>query len=405
MARVTHVVVASVLMLCAALGAQEISKEEEKALRDDARRTVLIPFSAAAKTKELKLSSEATKFIDIWFDYCRNKFAARAKPSEQMSGTAHESFEATDSGIKLTIGFVVVTLETAAVPAKELPMLLDTLMAAKCAESVKTDGDDPALLRLWSVMLAENVAAAATASAKKLPFDAKAFDAARNAAAKRILESFDSAEPMREEWEKPGTLRCARAHYLNALIALIGPAAAKDIKRIHQSAVSAGRAVEVRTAAAALIRVGGKESDEFVAAELQSDDKDRIAQALIGVRPGVPVAVLDRIAAILGATSDEGVESLIFSALESAARGPAATRKRAIEILVSAFTGATDDSATKYQSAFALLRAKSDDPQPRAFLTDLCAKLKKDDPSDFRIVAIEEALKAAAASGSSPAPK
>ena len=94
--------------------------------RIEAKKTILIPWSKDAKTSELGLSPEATKMLDLWLDYGRNKYGKRAKPSPAFTGVPHEVWKCEKGTIELQCNFVSLVIDSAIIPISDSTKIVNS---------------------------------------------------------------------------------------------------------------------------------------------------------------------------------------------------------------------------------------------------------------------------------------
>ena len=126
--------------------------------RAEAKTTILIPWSKAAKTAELKMSPEATKMMDLWLDYGRNKFGGRAKPSAGFRGVPHEVWRCQDGKIFLSCNFVSLVIDSAEISINDSTSIISILSSDEFLTKIKVEGDEDTLLYIWALMLSRKIA-------------------------------------------------------------------------------------------------------------------------------------------------------------------------------------------------------------------------------------------------------
>ncbi|MCZ7647993.1 MAG: hypothetical protein M5U26_22500 [Planctomycetota bacterium] len=106
-----------------------------------------VRFSANAKTASLKLNADAAAYIDLLFDYYRNR-EALAKPDHPLHhrGTWHCENKAAAEGVTFSVKYVVAEIAAAKLSFASVPALLKAALEPDFAEAVKTGADNTATL-------------------------------------------------------------------------------------------------------------------------------------------------------------------------------------------------------------------------------------------------------------------
>ncbi len=345
-----------------ALWAAEYDQNSPEAVqgREEARQTILVPWSESAHTADLKLSKEATHLIDLWLDFCRNKYGERARPSEHFRGVPHDVWEARDGGIGFQACFVNLQIDTARVPLAESPALLSALFSEEFTERVTVDGDVPEFLRMWSMILACEITSRTQQMLSEgvRPTDAeawqKAWDAAKAKALGSLLQGFDDTppcEPLEDYLEK--TITSKRRVWLKAVAAL----SAAEAKKLRDRLVTSGNPEDIGAATTALLGARGPEAEDFLVAELKSDDPKRVSKACQAVKPDCGGPVLDALGDLVLKQEAQALDRL----------GRARDVRKSREVLKRCFKQAPD-APGKFGIAWRLTLMGETDPAVTAAL-------------------------------------
>ncbi|MCC6575367.1 MAG: hypothetical protein IT462_16445 [Planctomycetes bacterium] len=358
--------------------------DKDAAAREEARATIMFPWSETAKTADLKLPADGTKFINLWLDYCRNTSARRAKPSKKFMGNAHliweHSLDAKNvATLKFHADFVHLQIDSASLPLSGVPALFKALLSDKFAAAVKVDDDDDDQLRRWAIGLATATAQQAekALSDKAAGLKADAWKSAKSTVLEAVKTEWANTSPTGDNWGFPGTPEAARGDLMLAISVLGGDETGPLLKKILEAAREEESKVDISVATRLLAQSNTKEGREFVAAELESEDDERVQ----GIMPYVPTdcdeKTLACVVAKLKAAEDRNMKGSCVSTLERIGKSKTIGASARKELL--AYFKATDDDYGKVCAACGLLRQGEKDPAPRAFLEKYYESL---DPND-----------------------
>ncbi|MFA4987488.1 MAG: hypothetical protein WC712_12975 [Candidatus Brocadiia bacterium] len=392
---------ALVLALCLPFAAPLFAEENDDAAREEAKKTIMYPWSKDAHTADLKLGPEATKMVDLYLDRCRNDYARRAKPSEMFMGNAHEIWETKDGVIDFHVDFVVLVIDRAPLPIAMAPVVASAFLAKDFVEKVKVEGDKDELLRLWGLMLASEVADIADAYTGRPEYaefvkkggkalDKEARAKAWQAAFDFLVAGFDATKPITDQYPMPGSIESERFTFLSAIRIFGGEKAVPELKKIYEKRAKAGK-TEILAIAQAIAKCPGKEAEQFMVGELDSGEPDRINNVIYIIPLTASKAIVEKIGKLLMDTEDRNLQSNCISILERLSGKDAAQADVAAGILIKAF--AEFEEGAKYSIACSLIRSGKYTPEVVAFMRELLKSLEEDDPNDNRIPYIKEMLK------------
>jgi len=358
----------------------EDGADPDAALRAEARSSVLIPWSEAAKTADLHLSEPATAFLDLWLDFCRSKHARRTHPNPRFQGSVHAEWEVAETTLRLKAAFVNLEIARAALDAADGPPVIEAVVSPGFAKAVRVEGDDDRWLRLWGVMLATEVATRGGDA-----WTGEAMTRALGTLRAWLVKTFDATAPVGDGTVRRGSLESEREIWLLALRATGCPGAAGVLRDLHAKLRAAGRERGAQVAAGILAACPGEVAEAFVLEELASGDWERQRVVLSSVGKDATPALIERIEALArGVESDERAQ-LAFAALHRAAGPQSAHRAEAVAVLQRLLEELPDDSERKVMAAMALVQCERADGKVVCCLRELVEKLEAEGAPAGRI--------------------
>ena len=376
-------------------------QESDKEAREEARRTILIPFSKDAGTSALKLSEDCVKMVNLWLDFGRNKYAGRAKPSRRFQGVAHPELKVADNKITFRASFTSLCIDSASIPVCELPVIIGLLNMDKYLEKVKVPGDTDEYLTLWTVMLATDLMRVANPYLQSKeyavfvknggkPLNADLLAKQAELLTKQLIDGFFVLPPTPERAPRTGLMGSQRGVWLKAIAALGGEKAGARLKKILAGLLKEGNKADIRNAGIALAGTNGREAEEYILGGLKSEDVAYMLTVLSCIPPHCSEKVVQAVIPLLDSDNKRLVDGALW-ALMRIAGSDSSNRAMAVNVLVKKFKSM--EGGQRYRIAMGLVRNGCKDETVINYLKELLAKLKADKPNDFKIQFIEQALK------------
>ena len=378
--------------------APALAAEIDKKAQAEARRTIMIPWSKDAKTSKLKLK-DATRLVDLYLDFCRNRHQKRGKTGERFRLYASSSWSCDGKKVTFHVTGAGIEIENASIKVSKASKFLDSCFNNKFTEHVKVNNDDVDLLGIWASMLASEVAKEIDlyfADGGKGAPSKKSWGKSKERALKSLESAYKKSSPLKSQYTAAGKKGGERKALLEA-IRIMAPAdkAGKLIKGYYDDLNKEGLPVDASVAAASLVRCTGKEAIDYALSELkQTNDIPRMNKIMFALEAGCDSKILDRIIELLEKkNNDTQQRQNCIACMSRIAKGKAKSGKTALDGLLKFFKSATDKEAQlKYDSATALLRLKCKDEAPQSYIKELLAKLEKDSPTDKRIAYLKKLI-------------
>jgi hypothetical protein len=363
------------LVLAALLSATALAQggAEQAGLLEEARRTVMIPHSKGASTADLKLSADATRLVDAYLDYCRNRWQRRSQASPRFRGTPHSVWGRDGDRVTYSVRFTNLHIVDASVPVAEAAGVLRALRAPGYRNAVRVEGDEDELLDLWAVALsgrfAEQVEGAVRAGARGL--DRALWKQACEAAATPLVEGWAETPPMKEVYPRGIHPSGRRKVYLDAIRVLAQERSGAILKQIHEELAKGDNPVDTKIAALALAAAQGEAANAFVLAELASGDPGRQRVVLRSIGPHAGPEVLAATNDLLAKSGKDAALTMIaLGALRRTAEPGSPQAATARGLLLAYARGLPERSVHRPGVVLALAATAAGDEQVLAFLRE-----------------------------------
>jgi hypothetical protein len=355
-------------------------ERDDKARREEARRSVMIPWSWSARTADLGLSEAANELINVWMDFCRNKWQRRARRSRIFVGTPHEIWTWDEKRLALTVSFGNLEIVKAGFALKEAPRLLRACVDQNFVSAVRVDGDEEALLRLWGVVLATKVAAATEAALRLRAQEPhpKLWIAAKVKALEVLIEGFGNTRPTKEAYTRGPMMGAQRKLWLDAIQVIAAEKSGADLRMLYENMKQEGNPLDIEIAGKALAGAQGKEAEEYALAELASGDLQRQSRVILAIGPNVSAAVLTKLHALLKASDNRSLVLAGAVALQRAAERGSRTVDEARGLLLSLARELPVGGDKRTTVANLLVPLAGEDPAIVAFLKEHLTQMRKE---------------------------
>ncbi|MHC4930947.1 MAG: hypothetical protein ACYTGV_01985 [Planctomycetota bacterium] len=366
-------------LLAAALAEPVLAQElDPKVVREEAQRSIMIRWSWNAKTKNLGLSPTTNDFINLWLDFCRNKWQRRARRSRTLHGTPHCEWRRNKESLTFVVSFTSIEIARAELPLKDAPRLLRACVDQNFVPAVWVDDDDNKLLLTWGVVLATKLAEATEAAlllGASRPHP-QLWTGAKVKALDVLIEGFDDTQPATEGYVRGPMLGAQRKIWLDAIRVIAAERSGEFLKPLYENMIQEKNSYDIDNAAAALAGAQGKAAAEFALKELASGDLQRLSRVILAVGSNVSPKVLEMIHALLKASDNRSLVLSGSAALERAAQPGGKTAKTARNLLFDLAKGIPNEKDYKVVVVRQLLPVAKEDPAIVHFLKEYVVVLK-----------------------------
>ena len=373
----TRVLLATLLAAVSA-GPAVAQGVDAKAVREEAQRSVMIRWSWSAKTKNLGLTSEANDLINLWLDFCRNKWQRRARRSRTLIGTPHSEWRRNKESLTFVVSFGTVEIGRAEFPLKEAPKLLRACVDPNFVPAVWVDDDDNTLLLTWGVVLATKVAEA-TEAALRLSASRphpQLWTGAKVKALHVLIEGFDGTQPAKERYVRGPMLGAQRKIWLDAIRVIAAEKSGENLRPLYENMLQEKNPYDIDNAAAALAGSQGKQAEEFALKELASGDIERLSRVVLAVGANVSPKVLEMIHTLLKASDNRSLVLSGAAALGRAAMPGGTSSETGRKLLFDLAKAIPDEKEYKTMVVRSLLPLAKEDPAIVLFLKEYVVVLK-----------------------------
>jgi hypothetical protein len=362
--------------------------DADVARRAIARQTVLVEWSLSAKTASLGLSEEATRFLDLWLDFCRSKHARRTRPSTEFRGVPHAAWEAKDgSALVLRIAFASLEIEKAELTIAETPAVLGVLTGDRFTQAVTVEGDKPRWLRIWAVMLASEVVDRAP-----MELTAGPLTKARQSLCEHLVRTFDATEPLPEGTIRIGGLESERLVWLLGVRATGCAAAGQSLCSLYDRLKSRGLEQDAGAAAEVIAGCPGAEAEAFAIDELKSEDWERQLKVLSGAGSNASPTLLKVVSGLTETLPEDEQAQMAFIVLQRAAQEEAPHREVAARLLREQLRRTEGIAERRTMAAMALAQSGNADADVVAYVEAYVAHLEATEAHAGRVAFMKRVL-------------
>jgi len=374
--------------------------EDDAAMREEALKTIMYRWSQTAKTSELSYSDEEKQAIDLWLDFCRNKYGRRALKSDKFMGVPHEMLVVEDGKITFAAMFVMLEIAKSVVPVSRITNIVKFPVLDEVIEKVKVDGDENSQLRMWLFMYASMMYKTTTDYMQTDNYrrflengGEKVIEDDLNLAAREVVEylekNIESTAKQAVKYPMPGVMEGERSTWLKAIASIGGLGAAKILKRLVSVYREDGSLFDASEASRALMSLACDAAYNFMIEELDSGDEERVNTALGSVRKHCPLSVAEKILSLLD--NGEIKDTMGVSALEMMMSPDSPDPEKVKAALIERFEK-YEETDTRFTIACALLRKGYIEDAFIAKVKEIIAVLEAKNPGDGRISYIKGLL-------------